>query len=251
MRYALVMLGLLAAGPALAVGSENTPPVPKQQWSFDGPFGTYDRASMQRGLHVYQQVCANCHGMKHMYYRNLTAIGLSEEQVKALAATVTVPGGTDDSGTLVERPALPSDHFRSPFASDKAARAANGGALPPDQSLIVKARENGSNYLVALLTGYRDPPEGVKVGDGQYYNLYMPGNQLAMAPPLNEGQLEYADGTKATVEQMAKDVTHFLTWASMPELEERKRMGVKMVLFLTLATGLSIAVKKRVWKDVH
>ena len=249
--YALALLGLLAAGPALAVGSENTPPVPKQNWSFDGPFGTYDRAALQRGFHVYQQVCANCHSMKELYYRNLTAIGLSEEQVKAVASSVTVPGGTDDSGALVERPALPSDHFRSPFPNDKAARAANGGALPPDQSLIVKARENGSNYLVALLTGYRDPPEGVTVGDGQYYNLYMPGNQLAMAPPLSEGQLTYADGTPATVRQMSEDVTTFLTWTSRPEMEDRKRMGVKMVLFFTLATALSIAVKKRVWKDVH
>lgn len=250
-RLGAVLLGLLSAGPAMAVGSENTPPVPDYKFSFQGPFGTYDRAALQRGFHVYQQVCANCHSMKHLYYRNLTAIGLSEEQVKAIAATVTVPGGTDDSGALVERPALPSDHFRSPFANDKAARAANGGALPPDQSLIVKARENGSNYLTALLLGYRDAPEGVKVGDGQYYNLYMPGNQLAMAPPLNEVQLEFADGTPATVEQMAKDVSHFLTWAARPELEDRKRMGVKWAVFLAFATVLSIAVKKRIWKDVH
>ncbi len=252
MRLALALLGLLAAGPALAQGGhEATPPVPNQPWSFAGLFGTYDRASLQRGFHVYQQVCSNCHSMKEMYYRNLTAIGLSEEQVKAIAATVTVAGGTDESGAVVERPALPSDHFRSPFPNDKAARAANGGALPPDQSLIVKARENGPNYVHALLTGYQDPPPDIKLNDGQYYNPYFPGGQLAMAPPLAEGQVDYADGTKATVDQMSRDVVQFLTWTSNPELEDRKRMGIKVVLFLTLMTGLTYAVKKRVWKDVH
>jgi len=164
---------------------------------------------------------------------------------------VTVPGGTDDSGQPVERPALPSDHFRSPFANDKAARSANGGALPPDQSLIVKARENGPDYVHALLNGYRDAPAGVKVGEGQYYNEYFPGNQLAMPPPLHDGAVSYADGTPATVEQMSRDVTQFLTWTSNPEMESRKRMGVKVVLFLALMTGLTYAVKKKVWKDVH
>ena len=250
MRKLLVTLLASAALAAPALAQEH-PEVPKVKWSFDGPFGSYDYASAQRGFQVYREVCSNCHSMRLLSYRDLSGIGLTAEQIKAIAADVTVPGGTNDAGEPVERPGTAADRFKAPYPNDKAARAANGGALPPDQSLIVKARENGSNYLVALLTGYRDPPPGVTVGDGQYYNLYMPGNQLAMAPPLNEGQLTYADNTPATVEQMAKDVTHFLTWTSMPELEERKRMGVKIVLFLTLATGLSIAVKKRVWKDVH
>jgi ubiquinol-cytochrome c reductase cytochrome c1 subunit len=255
MRFTLVLAGLLAASPALApvafAQGHEAVSAPKQPWSFNGPFGTFDRASMQRGFQVYKEVCSNCHSMKEIYYRNLTAIGLNEEQVKAIAASATVPGGTDDSGQPVERPALPSDHFRSPFANDKAARAANGGALPPDQSLIVKARENGSDYVYALLTGYRDAPEGVKIGEGQYYNLYFPGNQLAMPPPLAQGAVTYADGTPASVEQMSRDVVQFLTWTSNPEMENRKRMGIKVVLFLALMTGLTYAVKKKVWKDVH
>ena len=162
-----------------------------------------------------------------------------------------MPGGTDEAGQPVERPGLPSDRFRSPFPNDAAARAANGGALPPDQSLIVKARSDGSNYLHALLNGYVDPPEGFNVPEGQYYNTYFPGHLLAMPPVLNDGQVTYADGTEATVDQMARDVTQFLTWTSNPDMEQRKRMGVKVVLFLTLLTGLTVAVKKRVWKNVH
>ena len=255
MRVAFVRAGLLLASPVLAptafAQGHEAVRAPKEPWSFNGPFGTFDRASQQRGFQVYKEVCSNCHSMKEMYYRNLTAIGLNEEQVKAVAASATVPGGTDDSGQSVERPALPSDHFRSPFANDKAARAANGGALPPDQSLIVKAREEGSDYVYALLNGYRDAPAGVKVGEGQYYNMYFPGGQLAMPPPLHEGAVTYADGTPASVEQMSRDVVQFLTWTSNPDLEARKRMGVKVVLFLTLMTGLTYAVKKKVWKDVH
>jgi ubiquinol-cytochrome c reductase cytochrome c1 subunit len=151
----------------------------------------------------------------------------------------------------VDRPGLPSDHFKSPFANDKAARAANGGALPPDLSLIIKARADGANYVHGLLNGYEDPPEGVTVPDGQYYNKYFPGHFLAMPPPLRDDQVEYADGTKATLEQMSQDVVTFLSWASNPEMEARKRMGIKAVLFLCLLTGLTYTVKKKIWKDVH
>ena len=255
MRIALalavsLMAGVTSAPGAFAQGHEAVES-PKQPWSFNGPFGTFDRASMQRGFQVYKEVCSNCHSMKEIYYRNLTSIGLNVEQVKAVAASVTVPGGTDDAGQAVERPALPSDHFRSPYSNDKAARSANGGALPPDQSLIVKARENGSDYVFALLNGYKDAPPDVKVGDGLYYNEYFPGRQLAMPAPLQDGAVTYADGTPATVEQMSRDVTQFLTWTSNPDMEVRKRMGVKVVLFLTLMTGLTYAVKKKIWKDVH
>ena len=189
--------------------------------------------------------------MNLMYYRNLTAIGLSEEQVKAVAASKQIGGFTDDAGQPVERAGTPADHFKAPFINDKAARAANGGALPPDQTLIVNAREDGSDYIHALLNGYKDAPPGVKVQAGQYYNEYFPGHLLAMPPPLNDGQVEYADGTKATVDQMSKDVVEFLTWTSNPEMEARKRMGVKAVLFLCLLTGLAYATKKKVWKDIH
>ena len=189
--------------------------------------------------------------MKEAYYRNLLGIGLTPEQVKAFAAEITVPGGTDDSGQPIDRPALPADHFRSPFPNDKAARAANNGALPPDHSLIEKAREGGATYLYALLTGYRDPPPGMKMGDGMNYDIYFPGRQIAMAPPLHDGAVTYADGTPATVDQMARDVSTFLTYMANPEMEQRKRMGVRIVLFLAGMTVVTYAVKRKIWADVH
>ncbi len=250
MRVALMMSGLLfAAVPAMAQ-EHGGPEMPKQHWSFDGLFGTYDRASAQRGFQVYQQVCSSCHSMREMYYRNLADLGLNPEQVKAIAASAEV-ASLDDSGQPIQRAALPSDHFKAPYPNDRAARAANGGALPPDQSVIVKARENGSTYIFNLLNGYRDPPEGVKVGDGQYYNLWFPGHQLAMPKPLQDGQVTYVDGTPATVEQMSRDVVQFLTWAAEPEMEQRKRMGLKWVTLFAVLSGLTYMVKKKVWKDVH
>jgi ubiquinol-cytochrome c reductase cytochrome c1 subunit len=248
---------LLAAVPAFAQQgaqsgiSTNAEEPPSQSWSFSGPFGTFDRASAQRGFQVYKEVCANCHSMRLLYYRNLSGLGFSPDEIKAIAASVQVPGELDDQGQATERAGKPSDHFRSPFPNDAAARAANGGALPPDQSLLVNAREDGPNYIDALLQGYRDPPEGVHVADGKYYNIYFPGRQISMPPPLTEGQVTYEDGTKATVAQMSHDVTTFLTWAANPEMEQRKRVGVKVVLFLAFMTGLTVAVKKRIWKDVH
>ena len=243
------LVALLGAGSARASSEAHEPP--KVAWSFNGPFGTYDRAAVQRGFQVYNEVCSNCHSMNLLSYRNLTGIGLSEEQVKAIAATKQIGGDTDDAGQPIERAGLPSDKFKSPHPNDKAARAANGGALPPDQSLIINAREDGSNYVHALLNGYEDAPASIKPQPGQYYNKYMPGNLIAMPPPLNEGQVTYADGTKATVEQMSSDVVNFLTWAANPEMEARKRLGVKMVLIFALMTGLTYAVKKQIWKDVH
>lgn len=244
----MLLASAILAGPSLA--QEVVEP-PKVAWSFDGPFGTFDRAAEQRGFQVYNEVCSNCHSMNLLSYRNLTAIGLSAEQVKAIAASKQIGGGTDDSGQPVDRAGLAADRFKAPFANEKAARAANGGALPPDQSLIVDAREDGSNYIHALLNGYAEAPAGVKVQPGQYYNTYFPGHLLAMPPPLNEGQVTYSDGTTASVEQMSTDVVQFLTWASNPEMETRKRMGVRAVIFLTLMTGLVYAVKKKVWKDLH
>jgi ubiquinol-cytochrome c reductase cytochrome c1 subunit len=247
----MVVGGMLAlvtlAGAARA--QETTEP-PHIQWSFEGPFGTFDRASEQRGYQVYKEICSNCHSLKEGFYRNLTGIGLSPEQVTATAASVNVPTIADD-GTEAERPALSSDHFRSPFANEKAARAANNGALPPDLSLIEKARAGGADYVHGILTGFSDPPTGMKMGDGLYYNKYFPGHQIAMPPPLHDGQVTYADGTPATVDQMARDVTTFLTYISEPETEERKRMGVRIVIFLALMAGVTYAVKRKVWSDVH
>ena len=262
MRLAFLGLAAVLLLPAAAMAeqsavpavSTDAEPLPDINWSFNGPLGTYDRASEQRGLQVWQAVCNNCHSMKEAYYRNLTGIGLTPEQVKAFAAAITVPGGTDDSGQSVDRPALPADHFRSPFPNDKAARAANNGALPPDHSLIEKARDGGATYLYALLTGYRDPPPGMKMGDGMNYNVYFPGRQIAMAPPLTPATAEgmtFADGTKPSVEQMSRDVAMFLTYMANPEMEQRKRMGVRIVLFLAGMTVVTYAVKRKIWADVH
>lgn len=244
----LLLAGLGLAAPALA--QEENLALPKQHWSFDGPFGTFDRASAQRGYQIYKDVCSNCHSLKQGSYRNLTGIGLSMEQITATAASVTVPTTSDD-GTPADRPALPSDHFRSPFANEKAARAANNGALPPDLSLIEKAREGGADYLYSILTGYSEPPASMKMGDGMMYNKYYPGHQIAMPQPLRDGSVTFGDGTPASLNQEAHDVVTFLTYISEPETEQRKRLGVKIVIFLALMCGLTYAVKRKVWADIH
>lgn len=249
LRAALIAAAALAAIPAARAEEEIV--LPKQNWSFAGFNGTYDRASAQRGFQVYNEVCSACHSMKLMAFRNLAGIGLSPEQIRAIAASKTVAGDLDDEGKPTTRPGLPGDRFPPPFPNDKAARSANNGALPPDQSLIVKAREGGPDYVYALVgEGYVDPPAGVKVPDGGYYNKYFPGHVIHMPPPLSEGAVTYADGTKATVKQMAHDVTTFLTYASNPEMEERKHLGVRVVGFLVLMTGVTYALKKKVWSHV-
>ncbi|MBO1074069.1 cytochrome c1 [Roseomonas marmotae] len=245
---AAVTLGL-AAGAAQA--AEGVVEVPDVKFSFDGPFGTYDRAELQRGFQVYKEVCAACHSMHLLSYRNLQDIGLSPEEVAAVAASVQVPDGPNDDGEMFERPGRASDRFRSPFPNGAAARAANNGAMPPDLSVITKARVGGADYIHALLTGYTEPPAGTTVMEGMHYNQYFPGHQIAMAPPLNEGQLTFADGTEASVERMAHDVSAFLTWAAEPELETRRTMGVRVILFLTILGCLTYAVKRKIWADVH
>ncbi len=257
MRLAqFALLGALAGGVLTGTSvlasafAQEQPAPPHQNWSFDGIFGTYDRAAAQRGFLVYQQVCSACHSMKLMHYRDLAGIGLSEAEIKAVAASVQVPT-IDDSGQPAERPGLPSDAFKSPFPNDKAAAAANNGAIPPDQSVLANALEGGADEIYGILTGYTDPPAGVKVPDGLYYNKYFPGHFIHMPKPLSEGQVTYADGTNASVEQMARDVTTFLEYAANPEMEQRKRMGVRVVLFLVLLTGLTYAVKRKLWANVH
>ena len=225
---------------------------PKRNWSFNGIFGTFDHGSAQRGLQVYLEVCSSCHSLKLVAYRHLKGIGLNEIQIKEIASEFEVTDGPNDEGEMFERPAKPSDRFVSPYPNDNAARASNNGAMPPDLSLMVKARKGGANYLHALLTGYKEePPNGVKLGDGMYYNDYYPGNQIAMSSPLEDDAVEYADGTEATLEQLATDLSTFLAWTAEPELEERKKMGIKVLLFLLVLTGLLYALKRQIWTDQH
>ena len=239
---------LIGSNPAPAADEAAAPP--SMKWTFDGLFGSFDRAALRRGFQVYTEVCAACHSLRLVHYRNLTAIGFTEDQVKAIAAEVEVTDGPDAEGEMFDRPALPSDRFVSPFPNDNAARAANNGALPPDLSLVTKSRIGGPDYIYGLMIGYKDEPEGMEMAEGMAYNMFFPGHQIAMPAPLSDELVEYADGTEATVPQMAKDVTAFLVWAAEPELEERKRMGVKVVLFLLLLTGMLFAVKRAVWSNV-
>jgi ubiquinol-cytochrome c reductase cytochrome c1 subunit len=235
-----------------AVAEAHETPLPKQKWSFDGPFGTFDRGAVQRGFQVYDEVCARCHSLSQLYYRDLIGIGLSEEQVKAIAAQKQANDGPNDLGEMFQRPARPSDRFVAPFANEQLARAALNGAYPPDQSLIIKAREGGADYLYGLLTGYKDPPPaGVKLGDNMTYNEHFPGHQIGMPPPLSGDDVKYADGTKATLPQEAADIASFLAWAAEPTMEERKRTGVKVIIFLLVMTGVLYAAKRQIWSDLH
>jgi ubiquinol-cytochrome c reductase cytochrome c1 subunit len=246
----LLALLPLFAGPARA--QEETPPLPHQQWSFEGVLGTYDQAALQRGFQVYQAVCSACHPLKHLSYRDLADLGYTDDQIKGIAAQAQVTDGPNDQGQMFQRPGKPSDPFVGPFPNDQAARAANNGALPPDLSMVVKAREGGPDYVYAILTGFKDAPADFKMQPGMNYNEFFPGHQIAMPPPLTtDGQVPYTDGTKATIPQMAHDVTTFLAWASEPNLNERHRMGAKVILFLIVAAGIFYAAKRRIWASLH
>jgi ubiquinol-cytochrome c reductase cytochrome c1 subunit len=248
---AALAAGMSAALIAAPASAQEAPTPPAQKWSFDGLFGTYDLAAAQRGFQVYSEVCSNCHSMQLLHYRDLAGIGLNEGQIKAIASNVTVPLGLNDDGTPKEGPATPASQFRSPFANEQAARAALNGALPPDLSLIINAREGHANYVYGILTGFKEAPSGFKLQPGMNYNEYFPGHQIAMPQPLHDGQVTYADGTKSTIAQEAHDVVTFLAWAANPELVERKQIGIRIILFLILMTGITYAVKRKVWSDVH
>mmetsp|Transcript_13426 Transcript_13426/g.26063 ORF Transcript_13426/g.26063 Transcript_13426/m.26063 type:complete len:291 (-) Transcript_13426:38-910(-) len=228
--------GLLAAGAFSAAAvhaSEDHIHPPHQHWSHAGKFDSYDCASLRRGYEVYRQVCSSCHSMDLICFRNLVGVTHTEEQAKMIAATYDVPGGVDDQGEAFERPGKLSDAFVGPYPNENAARAANGGALPPDMSCIVKARHSGDDYVYALLTGYKPAPAGVELREGLHYNPYFPGGAIGMAAPLVDEQVEYEDGTEASVSQMAKDVATFLRWCSEPEQDERKKAGLKWCIGLT------------------
>ena len=254
--FTLACAAALVAATAFA--SPHGTPAPKRDWSFQGPFGTYDKDALKRGLQVYREVCAVCHSLDLVAYRNLRDIGLNEAEVKEIAADYDIPAGPnadgethDEDGMPLMRAGRPSDRFAAPFANDTAAKVANNGKVPPDLSLVAKSRIGGPNYVYALLTGYKEtPPEGVDVGDGNY-NVYFPGNRIVMAPPLDDDVIEYVDGTKATKAQLAEDITQFLMWTAEPKLEERKRLGLKAWVFIAVFFVLMIFVKRRVWSDVH
>jgi len=225
----------------------------KQEWSFKGITGKFDRASLQRGYQVYNEVCASCHSMRLLSYRNLGETGgpeFSIEQVKAIAANFEIQDGPNEEGEMFMRPGRPSDKFASPYPNIQAATAANGGAYPPDMSVLVKSRKGGADYIYSVLMGYEDPPANVKLDDGVYYNKYMEGKKIKMSNPLSEGIVTYADGTKSTEAQMAKDVTTFLTWAAEPTLEARHKMGVRVIIFLIILTTLVYFSMRRLWSDV-
>ena len=243
-----LMLSAGISGGAQAAGAGTEPPM--HEWSFYGLFGTFDRAALQRGYRVYKDVCAACHGMKYIAFRNLVDIGFTEPEAKALAEEFEVAGDPDEFGDPTTRSARLSDTFPEPFANPQAARAANGGALPPDLSLISKAREYGPDYVRALMVGYKDAPADFEMAPGMNYNEYFAGHQIAMAEPLVEDLVEFGDGTEATVEQMAEDVATFLHWAANPELEQRHKLGFQVMIFLILLTGLFLIVKQRVWRKL-
>jgi len=223
-------------------------------WGWEGPFGTFDRAALQRGFQVYTQVCAACHGLKYVKYRNLGddgGPGFSAAEVKAIAAQYQVTDGPNEDGDMFERPALPKDAFIEPFENEQIARLANNGAYPPDLSLMTKARDGGADYLYSLLVGYEDAPADLTMQPGMNYNPYFSGKQIAMAQPLYADSVEYADGTQASVDQMAKDVVTFLHWAAEPKLEARKRTGFSVMTFLVILAGLLYFTQRKIWSDQH
>lgn len=277
MKRTLLIAAAVLGFSAPAFASGETPVPPAQKWTFAGPFGTFDRAQLQRGFKVYREVCASCHGLTYVAFRNLAEEGgpeFSEVQVKALAAEYKIQDGPNDAGDMFERPGRPADRFPAPFPNENAAAAANGGKAPPDLSLMPKARtyergfpwfitdafrqysENGADYLVALLTGYEEAPAGFQVPAGGHYNHYFPGHVVAMPKPLSDGQVEYPKNEAGqpqapeTVAQYAKDVTAFLTWTAEPHLEARKRLGFQVMLFLLVLSGLFYFTKKKVWAKV-
>ncbi|TLU73834.1 cytochrome c1 [Lichenicoccus roseus] len=226
-------------------------PVPPQDWSFRGATGRFDYASVQRGFAVYSQVCASCHSLRQMTYGDLSSLGLDADQLHDIAASQPVPAGTDAAGNVVLRAATPGDHFRLPYANEAAARAANAGALPPDQSRLAGTIQGGPSFIQAYLTGFRDTPSSVTLGPGMHYNIYVPGNAIAMPDVLHDAHVRYTDGTRATTPQMAHDVSNFLAWVAQPHLEERHRLGIRVLVYLTLLLVLVAVLKRRVWASVR
>ena len=234
--------------------AENKTKLLENNWTFKGLFGKFDRASLQRGYQVYNEVCASCHSIKYLTYRNLAEEGgpeFTEEEAKAIAANFEVIDGPNSTGEMFTRPAKLSDKFIMPYANEEEAKSANGGAYPPDMSVLVKARKGGANYIYSVLLGYEDPPSDIKLDDGVYYNKYMDGNKIKMPAPLSDDLVEYSDGTNATSEQMATDVVNFLMWAAEPHLEKRHKTGFRVIMYLIILTVLVYFSMKKIWSRVE
>lgn len=240
--------------PTANATDDDVTPAKKIDWPFDGVRGKFDKTSIQRGFKVYKEVCSACHSVNYLTFRNLSAIGYSEDQIKSIASEYSIKDGPNEEGEMYTRPGKPSDHIPGPYPNENAARAANNGAYPPDLSLIVKARKDGANYVYSLLTGYEKEPTDFQLGANMYYNPYFAGGgrQLVMPPPLvKDGQVNFDDGTEATVDQMAYDVVNFLQWVAEPEMEERKSLGIRAIIFVTILTVLFYILKRRIWKKVR
>jgi ubiquinol-cytochrome c reductase cytochrome b/c1 subunit len=268
---ALIAAGSLLGLTALATAQEShdQPVPPRQKWSFSGPLGLYDRGQLQRGFKVYKEVCAVCHGLKMIAFRNLADLGYSEAQVKAIASEYKIQDGPNDQGDMFERNGRPADYFPTPWPNENAARARYNG-VPPDMSVLAKARtyergfpwfifdmfiqfqEQGVDYIHALLVGYEpQAPAGVTLPQGTFYNKYFPGHAIAMPPPLTDKRVDYSDGSPTTVDQYAKDVTAFMMWAAEPHMEARKRIAFQVMIFLIVFVGLMYFTKKKVWADAR
>jgi ubiquinol-cytochrome c reductase cytochrome c1 subunit len=269
---AALALAAAVAAAALPVRAQEAEAPPLQHWSFSGPFGTYDPQQLQRGFKVYREVCSTCHSLKLVAFRNLADPGgphFSEAQAAAVAESYQVTDGPNDQGQMFQRPGKVSDYFPPAFPNDQAARAALGGGLPPDMSVLAKARgyergfpwfifdaftqyqEGGPDYIHAILTGYADPPQGFVLPPGTHYNKYFPGHAIAMPPPIKDGQVKYTDGTPETIDQYGRDVAAFLMWTAEPKLDERKRLGFQVMIYLIVLAGLLYFTKKKVWHEVE
>ena len=253
LKYKLLILVFLFMSLS-SFAAEKTAPLLKQDWSFQKFFGKFDRASLQRGYQIYTEVCASCHSMKYLSYRNLAEKGgpeFSLEQAKAIASNFEITDGPNSDGEMFTRPAKLSDKFVMPYANEQEAKVSNGGAYPPDMSVLVKARAGGADYIYSVILGYEDPPDGMKLDDGVYYNKYMYGNKIKMPPQLYEDLVTYIDGTPATPEQMAKDVTTFLAWSAEPKLEERHKFGFRAISYLIILTILVYFSMKKIWSRIE
>ena len=232
--------------------AEEEMPLKKQNWTFEGIFGRYDNSTLQRGLQIYQEVCSACHGMKRLRFRELKDLGFTDVQIKKYAETFEILDGPNELGEMFFRPGEPSDTFVSPFKNKEEAKASFGGAYPPDLSLLTKTMKNGPDYIYSLLTGYEEtPPQGFELIDGLYYNPYHDGKVIAMPPPLYDNVIEYIDGTGASLHQLSYDIVIFLNWAAEPELQKRKSLGLKFLLFLIVLTLLLYVTMKEIWSKIE